>query len=326
MQTIPHGGFPAYSGGHLVLAGSDGVLRDYFANAAPEFTGSMPATIHAGAAAGDLILPVASFAGDPDPGDPLTWSIKSVSRPELFRTREIHAQSGDLTVVYNPWQSGDSDVTLAVTDSAGNVTESTITFSVPEHPVPRLELAEKPVLNRQTGLYEHLITITNPGAREVAGFDLAITGLPAGVTVNNASSHDGGTWTINHRQPLAAGASVTLLVEYHAPVRGTVINPAVAVTLVSAPETDPAAGEAGLAVDRCELLDDGAVLIEFTSIPGATYEVQYSDNATDWKISPVQVRAAGNRVQWIDRGPPRSDTPPSSKTSRFYRVRKIDVP
>jgi hypothetical protein len=79
-------------------------------------------------------------------------------------------------------------------------------------------------------------------------------------------------------------------------------------------------------VDRCELLDDGAMLIGFTSTPGTLCEIHDSHNATDWRTSPVTVRAAGNRVQWIDRGPPRTDTPPSGKSSRFYRVREIPTP
>jgi hypothetical protein len=178
------------------------------------------------------------------------------------------------------------------------------------------------VLNRQTGLYEHTHTITNVAERGIAGFDLAITGLPEGVEVYNASACEDDVWCVEHRQPLAAGASVTLILEYYAPVRGTVIDPEVAVSLVTEPESDPLAVEPGFAVDRCELLDDG-LLIEFTATPGARYEVQYSNDNATWKVSPTRIRAAGNRVQWIDRGPPRTDSPPADKSSRFYRVREL---
>jgi outer membrane protein assembly factor BamB len=326
VQTIPHGGYPAYSGGYLLIAGTDGILRAYFANAAPVFTQAMPAAIQSGAAADDLMLPLGPYAGDADPGDPLRWAIVSVSRPEVFRTLEIAPQSGDLTVIYNPWQSGTSDVTLSVSDSAGNVTEHTITFTVPQHPEPQLELAAKLVLNRQTGLYEHAITVTNTGAREIAGFDLRISGLPGGVTVNNASARDGNDWIIHHRQPLAAAASVNLVLEYYTPVRGTVINPQVAVGIVTVPVAHPDAPEGGLAVERCIVMAGGSVMIEFTTTPGALYEIHYSDDAADWKLSPVRVRAAGNRVQWIDSGPPRTATPPSGEPCRFYRVRELPQP
>ena len=325
VQTLDGGGRLSYSAGYLIAAGNDGTVRAYFANRAPEFSASAPAAISSGDSAADRVLNLGNFAIDEDPQDPSTWAVVSVSNPNLFRSLEIDPATGDLDVVYNPWTSGSSEVVVSVTDSAGNSARQTITFSVPALPAPGLQVAASLTLNRQTGLYEHRITVTNSAAREVAGFDLAITGVPAGVTVNNASARDGNTWAIHHRQPLAAGASVTLLVEYFAPARGTVIDPEVTVELVTEPDNDPAAGQPGLAVDRCEVLSDG-LLIEFTAVPGALYEIQYSDNTTDWKTSPVKVRAAGNRVQWIDRGPPRTDTPPSTKSSRFYRVRGITAP
>jgi len=126
----------------------------------------------------------------------------------------------------------------------------------------------------------------------------------------------------NHRQPLAAGESVTLILEYFAPVRGTVLEPEVEVSLVTRPELDPAAENPGVAVERCELTDDG-LLIEFAATPGALYELHYSDDMAEWKVSPVRIRAAGNRVQWIDRGPPRTDSKPADKSARYYRVREI---
>lgn len=326
LQTLDAGGRLSYSDRHLLVAGDDGTLRAFFANVTPSFTAAMPQRIDAGAEGARIDLDLSGFVSDPDAGDTPWWSIESVSNPSLFQSIEIDPVSGDLSVTYNSWQSGESVVVAAVTDSAGNTARSAITFVLPPHAEPDLQVAASLTLNRQTGLYEHRITVTNAAAREVGGFDLALTGLPAGVTVNNASAREAGVWTIHHRQPLAAGASVTLLVEYHAPVRGTVIAPEAAVSLVTEPESDPVAGAAGLAVDRCEVMEDRSLLIEFTSIPGSLYEIQYSDNAIDWKTSPVMVRAAGNRVQWIDRGPPRTDTPPSTKSSRFYRVREITAP
>lgn len=319
VQELPAGGLLSYSKGYLVLSGSR--LHAWKANTAPAPTAYFEQTIRVEDSAPDGILPLGSVIRDPD-GDAIVWEITSVSRPEIFRKLELHPTSGDLEVIYNPWQSGTSTVGIATTDATGNRSETTLTFTVPAHPAPALGLAVKLVLNRQTGLYEHLITVTNSGAREVAGFDLAITGLPAGVVLNNASGNDGTNWTVQHRKPLAAGASVTLVLEYYTPVRGTVINPQVAVRLVTEPESDPAAGVPGLAVDRCEVLADG-LLIEFTTVPGRLYEIQYSDNTRDWKVSPIHIRAAGNRTQWIDRGPPRTDSRPQDKASRFYRVREM---
>ena len=106
-------------------------------------------------------------------------------------------------------------------------------------------------------------------------------------------------------------------------MRGTVLNPRISAALVTEPDLDATASAAGLAVDQCMRQTDGSLLIEFTSIPGALYDVQYSADAITWTVSPVRVRAAGNRVQWIDRGPPRTDSPPSQNPCRFYRVLQI---
>jgi len=197
------------------------------------------------------------------------------------------------------------------------------TFTIPAHAAPRLEVADSILLNRQTGLYEHTITVMNAAAREIAGFDLTITGLPEGVCVNNASDCTVDTATVHHHQVLAAGASTTLVLEYYAPVRGTVLAPQVTASLVTEPDTDPSALPDGVAVDRCIAQADGSLLIEFTTTPGTLYDIYYSEDGETWKRSPTRIRAAGNRVQWIDRGPPRTDTAPSGEPCRFYQVQAI---
>jgi hypothetical protein len=264
-----------------------------------------------------------NFVGiDPDPDSVITWAIGEVSRPELFRVLRIEPDTGLLTYQPARWISGTSRVEVVARSSGGLVRSRTIEIEIASIPLPDPQLAQSLVFNRQTGLYEHTLTVTNTAQREIAGFDLSISGLPAGVQVFNASDCEDGTWCVQHRQPLAAGASVTLILEYYAPVRGTVIEPKVTVSLVTEPESDPAAAAPGLAVDRCEMLEDG-LLIEFTATPGSLYEVQYSNDNAVWKVSPTRIRAAGNRVQWIDRGPPRTDSPPADKSSRFYRVREL---
>ena len=67
-------------------------------------------------------------------------------------------------------------------------------------------------------------------------------------------------------------------------------------------------------------MEDGAFLIEFTAEPGRYYQVEYRENNTGWKSCPVRICAGGTKVQWIDRGPPWTESHPATKTSRFYRV------
>jgi len=190
------------------------------------------------------------------------------------------------------------------------------------HP-PALDASAAPALNRQTGLYEQSLTITNHEPVAIPGFDLRITGLPDDVRVWNASDRTDGGATVEFHQPLAAGASATLVLEYYVKQRGTEIHPDISVSLAAESRPHPPAPDGGLPIDRALRLADGAMLVEFTATPGALYEVHYSPDGEHWKLSPVRIRAAGNRVQWIDRGPPRTDVPPSEAPVRFYRVKEI---
>lgn len=69
------------------------------------------------------------------------------------------------------------------------------------------------------------------------------------------------------------------------------------------------------------MLRDGRILIEFDSIPGKIYEVQYSDDEMKtWKSANPTVTAPANRFQWIDDGPPKTDAVPQNHVMRVYRV------
>lgn len=328
VRILPSGGQLSYSNGYLITSGRNGLLRAWYANGAPEFITPVP-LIAVGGAASDLHLNLTGAVTDVDPGDRLTWSIVDVFRPDFFRQISIDPATGVLSAVYNPWIDGSASVLVAVTDSAGNRSEAGFVFSMPPHPEPGLSVETQLTLNRQTGLYQQTVTVTSHSQREIAGFDLEISGLGAGVSLNNASDQTGdGKWIVQHRQPLTPGQSVTLILEYFSSQRGAAaIEPHVTVGLVSMPQAAaPGDPTAGFAVDRCVRLADGSALIEFPSTPGARYEVQYSDDLTTWKKSPVTVTAAGNRLQWIDRGAPRTTSPPPADGSRFYRVVELADP
>ena len=219
--------------------------------------------------------------------------------------------------------SGNSDVTVIAMDGSGTSASFTFRITLPELPLPQLSVGTSIMLNRQTGLLEQQITVTSHAARDIAGFDLSISGLPAGVTVQNATNEENGSWILRHRTVMSPGASITFTIEYKAATRGTAFTPQVSVALVTIPQAPAIAEEPGLAVSRCEFLSDGGLLIEFESVAGRTYEVQYSNDSRTWVTSPVQIVASGNRVQWIDRGPPRTDSPPKTQKSRIYRVRTV---
>jgi|GEM_PF-1395397 len=189
-------------------------------------------------------------------------------------------------------------------------------------PPLRAEAAGEARLNPQTGLYEQQVRVENPGTASFAGFDLAIAGLPEGAVVNNASGRRDTDFVIEWRQDVPAGATVTVTIEYLLARRAPPPATEFSVSPLLEPDPHPATGPEGIAIERCLMQSDGSLLLEFRSTPDARYEVRYSEDGVLWKLSPVTIRAAGNRVQWIDRGPPRTDSPPGASPCRFYLVRE----
>ena len=186
-------------------------------------------------------------------------------------------------------------------------------------PVPALSWDPSTVvLNRQTGLYELRLTLANGNAVEISGFKIHVSGLPAGVTLRGASA-DG---EILYPGSIPAGGTVELLLEFHATSR-TLGEFAPEIRAEIADENLPQPSANSLAVDRIEWLGD-AVLIEFPAIAGRRYQIDYRNgSAGEWKTSPMILEAGSNRLQFIDRGPPHTETSPAQSASRFYRFSEI---
>ena len=180
-------------------------------------------------------------------------------------------------------------------------------------------------LNRQTGLREQTMHLTNDTTATVPAYNLIIRGLPDGVEVNNASGRrEDGSWVVYVGQAMTPHSTQDILLEYFSANRGPVeIAPRLSTEVVLNPPDLSAPGEAGFIIDRVLRLEGGAVLIEFPTTPGRQYQVQYSHDGTNWQTSLPSIRAAANSTQWIDRGLPRTEKHPAQDTSRFYRVREV---
>lgn len=233
--------------------------------------------------------------------------------------------------------------TLALTSSeagvhAGSVVISSDDLDEPEFvfpvtgeiyiPDPTVAIASpETALNRQTGLREQTIRVANDTTATVPAYRMLIRGLPDGVTVANATEvRADGTMVVLVRQPLAPFSSFDLVLEYASANRQPVaMNPLVSAEVVPGPPDDSAgAGAAAFAIERVAWLpESGGLLLEFGSVAGRRYAVEYSDDGVAWKASPVAVPGAGSRTQWIDRGPPRTASLPGASTIRFYRVRAL---
>jgi alpha-tubulin suppressor-like RCC1 family protein len=83
----------------------------------------------------------------------------------------------------------------------------------------------------------------------------------------------------------------------------------------------PLCGTPALAADsHNSRLSDGTFLIQFNTDLNRTYYVEYSSDAQVWKVAFPPVLGTGGPVQWIDDGPPKTDSSPADQTLRFYRV------
>jgi hypothetical protein len=263
---------------------------------------------------------------DPDGRDVHRWEITGNTHPSIFSGVSFD-DAGRLTLEYAPYVDGASTLTLAATDASGASVVRSVEVVLPELPLPLVTASPNIRFSRLTGLYEQSVTVTNVAQRAIAGFDLALSGLRDGVILYNGTNAAPGSAGLSYHLPMAAGESVTLVLEYHAALRGEIPAPTIVPTLAT-----PAAGAVAqrlAAADAFEInrslkLQDGSFLIEFNAEVGKTYRVEYSTEGTTWKRCPVAIRAGGTKVQWIDRGPPWTESAPSTQPRRFYRVTRDD--
>ncbi len=228
---------------------------------------------------------------------------------------------------------GVTTVTCTATDASGNT--NTCTFTVTVNPsaagILVAEFITSPmVLNRQTGLFEQSMRVRNAGSTTVNGSRVYVLGLPSTNTLynrNGAGTPSGSSNVapyVEYDLPLAPGSNVVFLLEYYLPNLKAITNQSlVAEQVVPAQPTDPPPGAQSVALQtgRGPLqLANGRFLIEWPAIVGRSYMVQYSSDMTNWKTAVKSIVAAGTAVQWMDDGPPKTDTPPSQAGSRFYRV------
>jgi hypothetical protein len=76
---------------------------------------------------------------------------------------------------------------------------------------------------------------------------------------------------------------------------------------------------AGQSVNFIRLFN-GDLMIEWDTVVGQTYAVEYSADLQNWiRVTPL-INANSARTQWIDNGSPKTMSHPSTSGSRFYRV------
>jgi len=171
--------------------------------------------------------------------------------------------------------------------------------------------------DRQTGLLNQKYDVKNTG-NTATTFRIYITDMPAGSTVWNRHGIEGGKAYIDLPAPLASGATIRITIEYRSPNRTTIPNPQF--QLVAAPPGTAAPTGPTVAITPRITLSSGNVLLEFNSQNGFSYYIQYMGESATWQTALPKVTGTGNRIQWIDNGPPKTASHPSTASSRLYRI------
>ncbi|HEY3760509.1 MAG TPA: tandem-95 repeat protein [Verrucomicrobiae bacterium] len=186
--------------------------------------------------------------------------------------------------------------------------------------------------NPQTGFFEESVTITNIGTIAVHSLRLYVAGLRSGVSIYNATGTNNGVpyveYDPQYSTPLLPAPSpddtVTFVLEFRVlnrqPFTDTLTVVATPAPTVTPPPGTPINSTITEVPDN-RVPGDVRFLVQFNSIPGRTYTVEYGPDVNSiTNVAVPSIVAAANVTQWYDDGPPETVSKPSTVLSRFYLV------
>jgi uncharacterized repeat protein (TIGR01451 family) len=181
------------------------------------------------------------------------------------------------------------------------------------------------VVNSQTGLLEQEVNVTNTTAIAVPGFMIMVHDLPDDVEMWNATGMTNGVPYVRIDAPLDPNDHMLIRLEYYRPSRQSFTNRLEVQWIYPEDVMGDATGAAAI-TDWFMDERNGAdrFVIEFETVPGATYRVLYKDNLKDaeWRAAVPDVKAGSSKLQWYDDGPPKTRSLPP--IGRNYTVIRTD--
>ena len=244
----------------------------------------------------------------------------TVSQVQIFQgaTLLLQTNSAPYFTVWTNVLTGAYQFTARATDNAGASTVSSpVNVTVLER--PPLLVIQPPRFNPQTGLFEEMVRVLNPTPAAFSAVRVVVRDLAAGMQVFNASGKTNGIAYLQSNLPILPSGSVDMTIEYYVPNFQTP-NPTLTAEVVGI-SAQAASLSATLApVTRKLRLGNGDFLMEFSSLANRIYFVQYTSDLKNWGTAWPSIAGTGNRIQWIDNGPPRTQGLPIAQLSRFYRI------
>jgi len=171
--------------------------------------------------------------------------------------------------------------------------------------------------------FTQLLQVRNDSGLDAVGVRVLFSDLEAGITAENQTGTAlDGRPMIEMETAFTSGATLDLNIIYICTGAYPVSDypPTIELQYILPEWTPPLSG--GGVVVSAIVLSGGRYILEFDSVVGKLYAVEYQNNfpTGQWTQVPLRLRATANRTQWIDAGPPATQ-PPSG--TRVYRVKVL---
>ncbi len=251
-------------------------------------------------------------------GTGMDYDVPSISDTNLISTR---FSGTDLILSYE--QTGSVSVVVRVTDpnsSPSYSVETTIMLQIVPRPTwSAPTILDQLIWNPQISLFEHEVVVTNVSALDAQAVTLMVTNMPVELFYNATGVSPNGFPEIHWNGLLPAGGSRSFTLRFKKNAYTNI--PALDVSFsLMATQTPPSGSAVSPEIQRMV-----PMTLHFKAVPGGKYAVQYKTSLLDanWTTVYPSITAYGNRVQWIDNGPPETECHPRDAKSRFYRVIKV---
>lgn len=307
-----------FSYGLLVkISGSNGLVGTGAIASIPEFNFNGP--LDDPALTGEAV----GFAAIKGTGDYFSDIVPRLLNKNLATFTLQPLPPGDYSLTLLPYYTLGATEQLFVRGDLG-VSDHQITFGtsllhVAQSPGTVTPIGPLVVDPQSRGLLTQTIRLTTTLTRTPVGLRVFVDNVPAVVTVFNAHGKISGRPYLDYLPALPPGQTVDLLVEFFPKDRKTIPSPKYVLAEINPPEIPPVTGPTQQIQPRLKL-SNGFNLLEFSTSLNVTYYIQYSSDLQNWKTAQPAVLGTGTTAQWIDDGPPRTESKPNQGVARYYRI------
>ncbi len=206
--------------------------------------------------------------------------------------------------------------------ATGNSAPVTVNV-IPPQP-PTVTVVGKLTLNLQDGFQWLTNVVCNPVEAQAKIMVVSIHNITnSSIRVVNATGTNNGVPFVASAGAIQPGTCWTNVIKFYDPLQVAFFP----VLTVDAVDSIGAGPEVPVGTPQPifsgRFLRDGTFLVEFSTVAGSTYYVQYSSDMQNWNTVFPPYAGTGQHFQFVDSGPPQTQSLPSTSTTRFYRVLRV---